>query len=372
MSFVSPIPRTSISRAATINGILFEQFQVVGVNDQQRSRAGASLLWLLAVFAASAGECPNAVAAAQPIPILLQFVRQTEASAAGALVASKAGLFAREGLSVEIQNGEDYNANPEDHSAILIRVQDARQVLLDRARGSPVVAFAGNYIDSSVAFFFRRGRQIRSPDDLLGKAIGYDPNSDSGLIFEWFLYRNPISRSSIHEMSNQPGAKQILDNTLDVLVGHVGVEDLAFQTAGIAIETLDPRQYGVHALGTVYVTDEATIDKNSDTLVRLLRALIGGWDLAYDKPDQAVAMMEAANGEPNKIRSLRSAFDQQRQFLRPGGGRFGEVPQYKWNELQSVMLQRRMLKSPVDLRRATNMTIVAEAYRGYQSRPLEK
>lgn len=333
-----------------------------------RARAYFLLFALFTTSIASASEYPNAAATVQPIPVLLQLVRQTDASAAGAIVASKAGLFAGEGLNVEIQNVEDDNSKLEAGSAIVIRLQSARQVLLNRAHGGPLVAFAANYIDSSAAFFFRPERRIRSPDDLLGKSIGYDPNSDSGLIFEWLLDKNPISRSRINEISNHPGPKQILDNTLDVLVGDIGVEDLEFERAGIAIETLDPRQYGVHALGTVYATDETTIETNSDILVRFLRALIGGWDLTYDKPDQAVAMIEAAKGESDKIPSLKRALDKQRQLLRPGGGRFGEVPQYKWSELQSFMLRRRMLNSPIDLKRATNVTMLAEAYRTYQNR----
>jgi ABC-type nitrate/sulfonate/bicarbonate transport system substrate-binding protein len=329
---------------------------------------GVVRIFLLSISIGSAGEFGCAFAAPQSPPIILQLEGQTDASVAGAIVALKAGLFAREGLAVKIETVGDSNLALEDRFAVVIRLQDAHQVLLDRAKGRPVVAFAGNYIDSSVAFFFRRDRRIRSPDDLPGKSIGYDPHSDSGLIFEWFLDKNPISRSHINEVPSNPGSKRILENTLDVLVGHVGVEDLTFEEAGISIEMLDPRQYGVHALGTVYVTNESAIEKNPDTLVRFLRALSEGWDLTYDKPDEAASMILGPTTAPDKISLLKRALVGQRQFLRPGGGRFGEIPQYKWNELQSFMLQRRLLKSPIGLKRATNATIIAEAYR-YQSRP---
>jgi NitT/TauT family transport system substrate-binding protein len=335
-------------------------------------RNPAVLIIAFAISIGVAGVRANAFAATPAISVVLQLVAQSDAAAAGAIVAINLGLFAKEGLAVKIEHIDDGHMGPDDGSAIVIRLQDAHQVLLNRAGGSPAVAFAANYIDSSVTFFFRRDRQIRTPDDLLGKSVGYDPSSDTGLIFEWFLDKNPISRSRLREASNNPGPKQILANALDVLIGHIGVEDVAFQEAGVAIEKLDPRQYGVHALGTVYVANEALIRSRPDVLVRFLRALIAGWDQTYDNPDQAASMIQSLNGEPDKIPSLKRALDQQRQFVRPGGGRFGEIAQYKWSELQTFMLQRRLLKAPLNLKQATNTTIIAEAYRGYQSRPLEK
>lgn len=317
---------------------------------------------------------PPTLANAQTTPIALQLVGQTDVSAAGAVMASKAGFFAREGLTVRIENiavGRDPKV--EDPEAVVIRLQDARQLLLDRANGISSVAFAGNYIDSSVALFFRRDRKIRSLDDLSGKSVGYDAKSDTGLIFEWLLEKNPtFSRSHISEMPDAPGAKAISDNVLDVLVGHVGVDDAMLRSMGIATDSLDPRQYGVHALGTVYVVDEAIIDKKPDMLVGFLRALIAGWDLVYDKPGEASAAIESMDDGQSRMLPVKAALRAQREFLRPGAGRFGEITENKWRELQAFMLQRRMLKSPVDLRKATNANLIAEAYRGYENRRSEQ
>ena len=54
------------------------------------------------------------------------------------------------------------------------------------SRWSPLLATG---VDRSVTLLFRRDRQIRSEQDLAGKSLGYDFNSDTCLIFEWFLRR---------------------------------------------------------------------------------------------------------------------------------------------------------------------------------------
>ncbi len=60
---------------------------------------------------------------------------------------------------------------------------------------------------------------------------------------------------------------------------------------------------------------------------------------------------------------LKRIFEQQREFLRPGGARFGETLRNRWNDLYAFMLQRRLLKRPIDLSRAKDPKLLAEAYR---------
>lgn len=317
-----------------------------------------------AILAGLTGQLPQA-SAASATPITLQLADQTEASAAGAIVAQTAGLFAQQGLDVRIERVEGRSAIPDTGSGIIVRLQNARDFLIARADGAPSVAIAGNQIESPVMFYFRRDRRIRSAEDLAGKSVGYDSGSDTGLIFEWFLARNPVPRSSMTEKSSSSGAKAILDNSLDVQLGHVGVEDRTLEQSGVAFETLDPRQYGIHALGTVYVTTETGIRQNSDALTGFLRALIAGWDLAFDDVDRTVSLMgSTAQGKEREM--LKRAIERQREFLRPGGARFGEVLKNKWSEMYAFMSQRRLIKSPIDLSRATDAKLLAEAYR---SRP---
>jgi NitT/TauT family transport system substrate-binding protein len=316
----------------------------------------------LALFACLIGDWQPTFAAAPTISIILQLDGQSDTSAAGAIVAAKAGLFAQQGLDLKIERVENGSAI-EDRSSIVVRLQNARDFLIARSVGAPLIAIAGNEVDSSVAFLFRRDRQIRSEQDLAGKSIGYDLNSDTGLIFEWFLAKNSVPRSRITELPTISGSKGIIDNKVDVLVGHLGIDDLALQKAGIAYEALDPRQYGVHALGTVYVTSEASVRQNPEALIGFLRALIAGWDLVYADNDRVLSMIGSETDSKSDRDGLRRALERERELLRPGGARFGEALRSRWSEIYAYMFQRRLLKSPIDLSRATDARLLADAYR---------
>jgi ABC-type nitrate/sulfonate/bicarbonate transport system substrate-binding protein len=302
-------------------------------------------------------------AGAETTPIVLQFSGPQDISLAGALVASKEGFFAQQGLSVKLQKIQPGDVRSDDGPAITIRLENARDFLIARAAGTPIVAIAGNYVDSSVTFFFRRNLNIRSAQDLAGKSIGYDPASDAGLLFEWFLAKSSVARSSITEVPSNPGLKGLLDGTVDVVVGHSGIENLRLEKAGFDYGTLDPRAYGVHTLGTVYVTSESNVRQTPDALIRFLRALIAGWDYTYAKPDQAVAEIATLMDSAADPSVLKRSLEQQREFLRPGGARFGEALRSRWSDLYTFMSQRRLIRGSIDLSKATDTKLLTEAYR---------
>lgn len=300
---------------------------------------------------------------ADPSLVVVELTGPRDISLAGALVASKEGFFAQQGLSIRFSPHQERDSRSDDGSTVIVRLQNAHDFLLARAAGAPLVAIAGNYVDSSVTLFFRRDRNIHSAQDLAGKSIGYDPNSDTGLIFEWFLAKNSVSRSTMAERQLDPGLQGLLDNSIDVVLGHSGLDSLALEKAGIDYGTLDPRAYGVHALGTVYVASEANLRQRPETLVRFLRALIAGWDYAYNHPDQTVALLASPTDSDAQRNALKRALQQQREYQRPGGVRFGEALRSRWSDLYTFMSQRRLIRTPIDLSKATDTKLLTEAYR---------
>jgi ABC-type nitrate/sulfonate/bicarbonate transport system substrate-binding protein len=93
-------------------------------------------------------------------------------------------------------------------------------------------------------------------------------------------------------------------------------------TICITYETLDPRQYGIHALGTAYVTTEASVRQNPDALIGFFRALIAGWELVYADLDQATLMI---GPETNSRATAICCTRQAERNCCGGGARFGEV-----------------------------------------------
>jgi ABC-type nitrate/sulfonate/bicarbonate transport system substrate-binding protein len=308
----------------------------------------------------------SAQAQSKVTSVLLELTGAIDVAAAGAVVAKSAGLFTREGLEVKIRSvpSEDPLPYTDDQTAVVINVLDASQLLSLRAKGTPLVALAANSLDSTVLFYFRRDRKIQSPADIEDKSVQYDAGLDTGLVFEWFLLKTPIVRSRITEISQPANVKALIDNKIDVLVGHAGVESISLMENRIDFGTLDPRRYGVHTLGTVYAANEKAVRNDAETIIRFLKALIGGWDMVYSDIERSLPIIEAALAPPqSSSASVRFALQQQREFLRPNGSRFGEFSRKRWIDLQEFMLRRRLLKAPLSLRESLDFGLLAEAHR---------
>lgn len=309
-------------------------------------------------------------AKASELPELaLKLVDQSVASAAGLILARSEGLFTREQLSVQI---ESHPTTPEvgDHSDNVVLLVSAREYLRQRANGAPLRAFATNHADSPVSVFFRKDRMIRAPEDLVGKSIGYAGDPDSQIIFEWFLQKAGISRAKLKEV---PSADwhALISGELDVMTARTGIDDpitlsarypreaYAFSKAGIGLDFLDPRAYGVHAIGSVYATSEQAFS-NADRLVRFLRAAIAGWSLVYDDTAKAARYLPSPEFDSA---GFQSALERQRNYLRPGGQRYGEISRSRFSDLYQFMLQRRLVSTQLDFSRAVDERLIVEAYR---------
>lgn len=309
-------------------------------------------------------------ATASEIPELtLKLIDQSVASAAGPILARNEGLFARENLSVQLEN-QPTTAQLSDRQDNVVLLVSAREFLQQRAKGVSLRAFATNHADSPVSLFYRKDRRIRAPEDLVGKSIGHAGYADGQIVFEWLLQKAGISRANLKEV---PSADwhALISGDLDVITARTSIDDpitlsardprnvSAFHNAGIDFDFLDPRAFGVHAIGSVYATTEQTFS-NADRLVRFLRAVTTGWSLVYDDTTKAARSLSSAEFDSM---ALQGALERQRDYLRPGGQRYGEISRSRLSELYQFMLQRRLVSTQLDLSRVVDERSILEAYR---------
>jgi ABC-type nitrate/sulfonate/bicarbonate transport system substrate-binding protein len=93
----------------------------------------------------------------------------------------------------------------------------------------------------------------------------------------------------------------LLDGAVD-LVPLGETDELALNRRGVRYTALKPAEFGVHKLGTVYFASEKAIGENRGVIERFLKALIGGWDKAYDDGPASAAMIAGDLGlEPPRF-----------------------------------------------------------------------
>lgn len=295
--------------------------------------------------------------------ISVQLPGKFSAQFAGEMVANSAGLFAREGLRVALHPNDAENQFSQiTTGGDVIAISTAEQFLTMRAAGARIVAFASAFAKSTVVFYATEKSRILTPSDFIDRRVGYQPGRDTAIIYEALMDRLQISRSRIREIQWGSNVSLLMNGTVEVLPGHVGVEGWALRRLGIAYNMINPPDYGLHMPGTVYFTGERIIRDHPDTVRRFLSAVIAGWELTYSDEGKSAEMIAAFDGSTLDPEMVRFQLDQQRDSLRPYGNRFCELEESRWRLLQSVLVQQRRLANPIVLADAINLNFVRDVY----------
>lgn len=286
-------------------------------------------------------------------------------SVAGPIVAGKLGRFAGASVDLELVPGTS------DSQAIDSVLQNENAIGLAsaigflgaRASGKPIVAFSASYVQSGGLFYARANSRIYSPRDFEGKVANYRRGTDTALLFDLMLANSNVNRSTIREIEEPLSADALIEAKVDILPGHVGVEAREFAKRGLSYATIDPRRFGVHLLGSVYFCTEKTIRQNRQALVALVQAISAGWEQAYQDYSVTLPMLLGRDHAEWEFGYLRSAMDQQRDYVRPAAARVGDYDRQMWMDLYRVLLQMGIVKDTVDLSRAVSFDILNDAHR---------
>lgn len=283
----------------------------------------------------------------------------------GLLLARDAGLFKRARLSVTIVTATDDQQaiRAVSDNANAIALVPAQAFLIARGMQMPAVAFSASFQESTVAFFTLKDLILKSASDFGGKAVAYRQGTDASSVYNAVLDRNVVSRFRGREVTADAGIDALVEGKVDILPGHLEDEAYRLRKAGVEFNLALPGRFGVHTLGTVFITNQRNLQYDQDLLVRFLQAAADGWQLAYRDTDAAFAAFVAQGGVGSDLALFKKAMDEQRPYIWPLGGRFGEFERQKLTDLQRRLVLQRLMSAPVDLDRAVSFEILRKVHR---------
>jgi ABC-type nitrate/sulfonate/bicarbonate transport system substrate-binding protein len=325
---------------------------------------------VLAIFFAYRLFAPTQLAPSQPAApkaasASIRLMSAFGPSAAGVMVAKRAELFDREGLRLEIRAGN----NAEEPISSVVNGSDtfgltrADSFLLARAKGARIVAFAAGFIESPTIFYALKTSGIRTPQDFSGRRIGYRAGDGSALVYDTLVASLGLPQSRLTNVPVTDDLSMLLRGDVDVWPGYIGIEDYALNEKGVDYYAINPENYGVHLIGSVFFASEQTIAKQPQLVRRFLNGMVAGWNQVYG--DYAISVPMIVSFDETRLTPdyVRFALDSQGEHLRSLAVRYGEFTDNQWRSLQNILLSDRRLDSNVDLRAAVNYDFLREAYR---------
>ena len=251
---------------------------------------------------ATALTLATSVAAQTTIPFALDW--KFEGPAAPYFTAVDKGLFAAEGLSVEISEGRgSLDAIPKVATgAFPIGFADINSLMkfLDQNPGAPVIAAMMVYDKPPFAVVGRKSLGISSPADLPGKVLGAPPPDGAWAQFPIFAAENDIDMASITvEPVGFPTREPMLaEGKVASVTGFSFSSTLNLIRLGVPEEDLSVMlmaDYGVALYGNAVIVNTDFAAANPEMVTGFLRAVSMGWKDAIANPDMAIEALIKRN-----------------------------------------------------------------------------
>ena len=317
----------------------------------------------------SAGDAQATAAAPSPprkVTFQAGFKAQANLPFVAAYVAKDNGLFAEEGLDVEIQHSSGQDA----HLALLAagRIQFsttvASTILKDVAKpGLPLeaVALFGQRGDTVLVALADSG--LNSPKDFEGKTVGYKvfPAPE----YLGMLKAAGVNRGKIQEVGVGFDPRILTERRVDVLPVFRSNEPDTLQRLGFQLKIWDPADFGVPTLGVTYVVNGDWARDNEDTVVRFLRATMRAVAWIQDHREEAtdITMRYAPQEDRQHQRYMLDVELQAAQSDLSRRNGIGWMTEQQWKALQDSLVEFQAIDHAVDLSKVFTTKYLEKVYK---------
>jgi len=277
-------------------------------------------------------------------------------------VAVEKGYFLDEGLDIEF----DYSFETDGVALVgadelQFAVVSGEQVLLARAQELPVVYVMAWWQDYPVAVTAKTEQGIQTPADLAGKDIGLPGLFGASYIgLRALLNAGGLEEGDVTLESvgfNQVEA--LVADQVEAAVIYANNEPIQLESMGYDVDVIRVADY-VALASNGLITNETTIAENPDLVRGMVQATLKGIADTIENPEAAYRV------STKYVEGLDQADEQvQMKILTTSIGFWGSNPlglsdQQAWQNMQDVLLDMGLLRTPLDLNAAYTNEFVGD------------
>jgi len=261
------------------------------------------LLVVLLLTGVPLGAPVPARAAADQVTLALDWI--VNGTHAGYFVALDKGFYTANDLAVTIVRGYGSGDTIKRLAAGRANFAVADMGALVGARANddvPVKAIAAVYGKAALGLLYLKESGINGPRDLEGRTIGRSAAGASVLMLPGFFKANSVDRTKVKEVVID--ATSFLPMLLSRRVDAVSEQSIhlpRFQKAaekqGLHVEAMRFADFGLVAYGNMVMTTDGLIKENPDLVRRFTQATVKGLAYAFDKPQEAVTILQKYHKE---------------------------------------------------------------------------
>ena len=314
---------------------------------------------------APATAAPGAPAAApRKVTFMAGFRPQANLPFVAVYLAKEKGFFAEEGLEVEVQH-----SSGSEHLRLILEKS------IDFTTGTSAQVIRRRYEDlpvRAVALFGQRGDQgyvtradsgIRTPADFKGKRVGFK----GGVVppeLKAMLAVASVPEGDVRLQAVGFDPRIFIEGAVEVYPVFLNNEPFAIRKTGLAINVIDPQDFGVATLGLTLLAHQDTVTQDPELVRRFLRATMRGALYAQAHVDEGVqaTLVYAPGADPEGQKYL---LETDLALARRGDG-MGRADLAQWRALEELLRNYEVIDRPVDVATAWEGSFIDGLYASKQ------
>lgn len=283
---------------------------------------------------------------------------------AGFYAADQQGLYAQEGLEVNLLASPDPGADvttPVLDGAADFGVGFAAGLMVGRSQSRPIKAIAVIYQHYPLAFMTLADSGITRPQDFPGRTIRTLTPGGSAIAFQAMMTRLGLDPDSVEQVDVGYDLAPFFAGDLDIWPGYLPNEPLVARQRGYQVNLILPDDYGVHFYGDVVFATDRLIEGNPDLVLRFLRATLRGWQWAIENPQEAGSLVPRYDSTKNAAQQAAMT-EASAPLVYTGEDHIGWMRAEIWEGMYGILLEQDLLDQPFAIENAYTMSFLQRIY----------
>jgi len=222
-------------------------------------------------------------------------------------------------------------------------------IMIDRLKGTPIVALAAIFQSSPNTLLALKDSGIKTIQDIKGKRIMISENMKNAFVYRAMFSSQGISFSDMKLLPHSGRLDDLIEGKTDLMASYVSNEPYILQEKGIESIGFTPRDYGFNFYDDILFTTEEEIAAHPERTRLFLNASIRGWEYAFEHIDESVDIIREKYNSQNKSRASlvfeamalkKLAYNNQKQL--------GNITINKFKEIYNLYRVMEPLDAPIE------------------------
>lgn len=281
------------------------------------------------------------------------------ANYAGELVAAKE--FAKEeNIDIKIEAGSD---NIDPIKLVLsgkndIGVVGADKVLMANESGANLVVIGVVNYNSPTCFLALENKKIKTPKDFEGKTVGVLTGTATEYVYRALLSKSGVDAKKLKEVEAPFDLATFIAGSYDIRPAFIYDEPVSLDMQNLKYTVINPSEYGVSFIGTVYFTTKKMVDENPETVQAFINAVAKGWEKSIKQPVVAIKYLKEYDTNIDENRELKS-LEKGLSFFTGYNNEVLTADLPHWEQMSNTLVELGLLKSS-DLKNAVDTSFVSK------------